>query len=39
MKFQSLEGYRSLLEQAGFARILTQTEEDEGWFVMEAHCE
>lgn len=39
MKFHSLEGYRSLLKQAGFTRVLTQTEEDEGWFVMEARCE
>jgi ubiquinone/menaquinone biosynthesis C-methylase UbiE len=39
MVFHSLDGYRSLLERAGFARVLTHTEENEGWFVMEARCE
>lgn len=36
MTFHSLEGYRSLLRKAGFAQVAVHTEEDEGWFVMEA---
>jgi len=36
MTFHSLEGYRSLLLGAGFARVTVHTEEDQGWFVMEA---
>ncbi|MCG7844742.1 MAG: methyltransferase domain-containing protein [Methanomassiliicoccales archaeon] len=36
MTFHSLDGYRSLLLKAGFARVTMHTEEGEGWFVMEA---
>jgi len=36
MRFCSLEEYRTLLQDAGFARVNTITEEDEGWFVIEA---
>jgi SAM-dependent methyltransferase len=36
MTFHNLEGYRSLLLNAGFAQVTVHTEEDEGWFIMEA---
>ena len=36
MRFCSLEEYRTLLENAGFVRVNTITEEEEGWFVIEA---
>ena len=39
MRFYSLEGYESLLREAGFATVSTITEEDEGWFVMVAEAE
>ena len=39
MTFHSLEGYRSLLGDAGFGRTDTRTEENKGWFVMEASVE
>jgi hypothetical protein len=39
MRFCSLEEYEDLLFQAGFAEVVTVTEEDEGWFVMVASAE
>ncbi len=39
MRFCRLEEYRSLLEGAGFTRVTTTTEEDQGWFVMIAGAE
>ncbi len=39
MRFCSLEEYASLLKEAGFARVTTTTEEEQGWFVMVAETE
>lgn len=39
MRFCTLEGYRSMLERAGFPRVTTFTEEGEGWFAMVASAE
>ncbi len=36
MRFCSLEEYHGMLREAGFDRVLTATEEEEGWFVMQA---
>lgn len=36
MTFHSLEGYRELLMRAGFREVRTYTEDNKGWFVMEA---
>ena len=39
MRFCSLEEYASLLREAGFARVTTTAEEQQGWFVMVAETE
>lgn len=39
MRFCSLEEYECLLREAGFAKVSTVTDEDEGWFVMVALAE
>jgi hypothetical protein len=39
MRFCSLEEYVSMLKEAGFAKVTTSTEDEQGWFVMVADTE